>query len=141
MNADELDRKAALTECVVLDLNAAGTADGRLPYPDGSFHAVLCQLLADYFVYPKDVFAEVGRVLRPGGRIHVLFSNRLFIEKAVGIWTGADDVDHAYTVGACLHYCGGGLEDVRVQDLSARSKKGNGPIVGDPLYAVSATKR
>ena len=66
MNADELDRKAALTKCVVLDLNAAGTADGRLPYPDGSFHAVLCQLLADYFVYPKDVFAEVGRVLRPG---------------------------------------------------------------------------
>ena len=82
-----------------------------------------------------------GADAAPGGRIHVLFSNRLFIEKAVGIWTGADDVDHAYTVGACLHYCGGGLEDVRVQDLSARSKKGNGPIVGDPLYAVSATKR
>jgi len=55
----------------------------------------LCQLSADYFVYPKDVSAEVGRVLEPGGRIHALFSNRLFIEKATGIWTRADDVDHA----------------------------------------------
>lgn len=32
------------------------------------------------------VFAEVFRVLRPGGVFIVSFSNRLFYEKAIGAW-------------------------------------------------------
>lgn len=32
------------------------------------------------------VFAEVFRVLRPGGLFIVSFSNRLFYEKAVSVW-------------------------------------------------------
>jgi len=80
-------------------------------------------------------------VLRQGGRIHVLFSNRLFVEKAVEIWTRRDNVDHVYTIRAYLYYCGGGLEDVRAKDLSVRWKKGDNPIVGDPLNVVSAIKR
>jgi hypothetical protein len=47
----------------------------------------------------------MGRVLKPGGKVHIIFSNRLFLSKAVALWTGADDIDHAFTVGSYLHFC------------------------------------
>jgi predicted methyltransferase len=35
---------------------------------------------------PEEVFAEVFRVLKPGGVFIVSFSNRMFYEKAVSGW-------------------------------------------------------
>ena len=139
MNAEELATNALLTERTVLDLNAPG--DVRLPYDDASFDAVLLQLSVDYLVRPLDVLRETSRVLRPGGRIAVLFSNRLFLSKAVGLWTGSDDVDHAYTVGSYLQFSDGGFMNIRAEDLSTRRKRGKERVVvGDPLYVVTATK-
>ena len=133
MNEKELTSNSALTEWTVCDLNQSP----KLPYKDGSFSVVFCQLSIDYLTKPLEVVREVGRVLQPGGRFHVIFSNRLFIQKAVAVWTGADDIDHAYTVGCYLHFSNAGFEAIKAQDLSSR--KGN-KIVGDPLYVVSATK-
>ncbi len=71
----------------------------------------------------------------------ILFSNRLFLSKAIGLWTGSDDIEHAYTVGSYLHYCNGGFVDIKATDLSTRKQKGKERvIVGDPLYVVTATK-
>eukprot|EP00588_Corethron_pennatum_P030819 CAMPEP_0194327078 /NCGR_PEP_ID=MMETSP0171-20130528/39560_1 /TAXON_ID=218684 /ORGANISM="Corethron pennatum, Strain L29A3" /LENGTH=247 /DNA_ID=CAMNT_0039086893 /DNA_START=92 /DNA_END=832 /DNA_ORIENTATION=+ len=72
------------------DLNAATLT---LPYPDGSFDAAISSLNVDALDRPLDVFREAARVLRPGGRAVVLFSNRLFEGR---------DKDHAYVVGAYL---------------------------------------
>ena len=77
MNAAELKANKALTEWTVQDLNT----DPKLPYNDGSFDVVLCQLSIDYLTRPLEVMEEVSRVLRPGGKVHVLFSNRLFLSK------------------------------------------------------------
>jgi hypothetical protein len=55
----------------------------------------------------------------------------------VGIWTGADDIDHAYTVGCYLYFSNGGFENIVARDQSTRR---NNRIVGDPLYVVTATK-
>lgn len=71
-----------------------------------------------------------------------MFSNRLFLSKAVGLWTGSDDIEHAYTVGSYLHYCNGGFGSIKAEDLSTRRQKGKEQIiVGDPLYVVTAIKR
>jgi len=135
MNQKELEANTILADWTVLDLNK-DTA--KLPYDDTSFDKVLCQLSIDYLTRPLEVMKEVSRVLKPNGKIAILFSNRLFIQKAVGLWTGADDIDHAYTVGAYLHFSGGGFEAIKARDLSERKGK---LVLGDPLYVVTAVKR
>lgn len=134
MNAKEMEANAALTEFVVQDLNRKP----ELPYRDGSFDTIICQLSIDYLVSPLQVMQEASRVLRPGGKIHILFSNRLFLSKAVGLWTGADDVDHAFYVGSYLHFSGGDFVDIAARDLSTRKGK---QIIGDPVYVVTASKK
>jgi SAM-dependent methyltransferase len=135
MNANELKSNPSLVDWVVQDLNE----NPVLPYNDASFDTVLCQLSIDYLTRPLDVLRQVGRVLKPGGKVHILFSNRLFLTKAVGIWTGADDLDHAYYAGCYLHFCNGGFGEIEAKDLSMR-KGWERRIVGDPLYVVTATR-
>ena len=128
-----------MTDFVVQDLNA--NPNVKLPYETGSFNVVLCQLSIDYLIHPLEVMKEISRVLKPGGKVVILFSNRLFFSKAVGLWTGADDIDHAYIVGSYLHYSNANFERIQAKDLSTRKGRGKDrPIQGDPLYAVTAIK-
>jgi SAM-dependent methyltransferase len=136
MNEIELKANPALSEYTVRDLNENPT----LPYSDNTFSVVLCQLSIDYLTKPLEVMKEVSRVLKPGGKVHIFFSNRLFIQKAVAVWTGADDIDHAYTVGSYLALCNGEFENIQARDLSTRQGRTK-MIVGDPLYVVFATKK
>jgi ubiquinone/menaquinone biosynthesis C-methylase UbiE len=94
MNPEELQANSVLTDYTVVDLNAK--PDVKLPYDDSVFDVVLCQLSIDYLIYPLNVLKEVGRVLKPGGKVVILFSNRLFIQKVrlcidilymIGLWT------------------------------------------------------
>ncbi|KAH8051089.1 methyltransferase domain-containing protein [Aureococcus anophagefferens] len=64
MNAAELEKNPQLTETCVRDLNV----DPTLPYDDESFDVVCNVVSVDYLVKPQEFFAEVHRVLRPGGR-------------------------------------------------------------------------
>ncbi|KAL7443575.1 hypothetical protein ACHAXM_008968 [Skeletonema potamos] len=139
MNSKELEANKALTEWTVQDLNKNKYV--QLPYENNSFDVVMCQLSIDYLIHPLEVMKEVSRVLKPGGKVAILISNRLFLTKAVGLWTGSDDIEHVYTVGSYLHYCGGGFTDIKAEDLSTRKKNGKERmIVGDPLYVITATK-
>ncbi len=139
MNAKELEANTALTEWAVQDLNE--NKNVKLPYESDSFDVVMCQLSIDYLIHPLEVMKEVARVLKPGGKVAVIISNRLFLTKAVGLWTGSDDIEHAYTVGSYLRYCDGGFSDIKAEDLSTRKKNGKERvIVGDPLYVITATK-
>lgn len=135
MNQNELDANTVLTERVIQDLNEKPV----LPYATDSFDIVLCQLSIDYLTKPLQICQEIARVLKPGGSVHILFSNRLFLQKAVGIWTGADDIDHCFTVASYLHFCHtGGFDNIRAVDLSVRNRSKR--IVGDPMYVVTASK-
>ena len=70
MNASELDANPLADERIVHDLNA----DPRLPLADESVDDVVCCVSVDYLVRPIDVFADVARVLRRGGRLVCTFS-------------------------------------------------------------------
>jgi len=137
MNEKELEKNVALTDWIVQDLNENPQLS---KYENDSFDVVLCQLSIDYLTKPLQVLSEVGRILKVGGRVHIIFSNRLFLSKAVGLWTGGDDIDHAYYVGSYIHFCEGGFKDIKAKDLSNRKGGKDKRIVGDPLFVVSATK-
>ena len=131
MNAEELAANPALTEPgVVQDLNA----NPKLPWRDGEFDLVLLQLSIDYLTRPAEVLREAARVLRPGGSVHISFSNRIFIDKATAQWTGKPDIEHIEAAGDFIKLAGGFELPPRAQDLSPKAGRG-----ADPLYVVSAT--
>ncbi len=94
LNHEELDTNPKLTETVIQDINA----NPRLPFPDNAFDIVLNTVSVDYITKPFDVFHEVARVLKPGGQFIVIFSNRMFPEKAVKIWRQSGDQERIIMV-------------------------------------------
>ena len=123
MNAKELAANPRLDQWFVQDLNR----DPVLPLADGAFDAALCCVGVQYLQQPVAVFAEVRRVLTPGGALVVSFSNRCFPTKAVAIWRALDVDGHAALVRLYLERAGFG--HVAAETLAdGRS--------GDPLIAV-----
>lgn len=84
-----------------------------------------------YLTRPAEVFAEVGRVLQPGGPFVVTYSNRCFPTKAVAAWQMLDDRGHADLIGMYFALSGA-FGPVRAYDLSPN------PGRSDPLFAVVA---
>lgn len=135
MNQREMAANTALESVIVQDLNK--TSGAALPFEDASFDAVLCALSIDYLTHPVRVLKEASRVLRPGGRLLVAFSDRVFAEKAVANWTAGSDDDHIYTVSTYIHFAGG-FGAPSALDISPRSR--GGALLGDPLYIVEAER-
>jgi SAM-dependent methyltransferase len=129
MNAVELDANPQLTERVVHDLSK----DPTLPYADAAFDACLITVSVQYLIRPFEVFAEIARVLRPGGLCAVSFSNRMFPTKAIALWRAMDDKGHAQIVGYYFVETPGSGEPA-FTDLSPR------PGVTDPLFLVTARR-
>ncbi len=128
MNQRELAANPHAHERLIHDLNA----DPTLPFDDASFDDAVCCVSVDYLTRPVEVFADVARVLRPGGRLVVTFSNRCFPTKAIRGWLATDDATHLQIVGTYFELAQGFGEptfDVRVPPNQGR----------DPLYAVWAT--
>jgi SAM-dependent methyltransferase len=126
MNAEELRANPRLTEWWVQDLNA----DAVLPPEDASFDVVLCCVGVQYLQHPVAVFSEVRRVLRPGGRAVVSFSNRCFPTKAVAAWLALDMAGRAGLVTAYLRAAG--MAELRVEVLADGA-------ASDPLVAVEGS--
>jgi SAM-dependent methyltransferase len=97
------------------------------------FDACVIALAVQYLTRPLEVFAEIARVLAPGGLCVVSFSNRCFPTKAVAIWQALGDSDHAGLVGAYFRHAGGFDEPVG-HDPSPSG------VSGDPLFAVIAMR-
>jgi len=129
MNDAEMTANAHLTDHVVHSLND----DPTLPYPDEAFDVALCTVSVQYLLHPVEVFAEVRRVLRPGGQFIVSFSNRCFPTKATQFWLGAGDAQRVALVHLYFEQSGG-WEPVEAFDLSPR------PGRSDPLYVVMGRK-
>ena len=82
LNTEELARNPRLDHYFVQDLNE----NPQLPLKDQDFDAVLNAVSVQYLQYPEAVFAEIYRILKPGGVVIVSFSNRMFYQKAIQPW-------------------------------------------------------
>lgn len=77
LNAEELARNPRLNHYFVQDLNQ----NPKLPLKEQDFDAVLNTVSVQYLQYPEAVFAEIYRILKPGGVAIISFSNRMFYQK------------------------------------------------------------
>ena len=115
---------------VAKDLNV----DPAIPYPDATFDFVTCVVSVDYLNKPLEVFKELHRVLRPGGKAVMAISNRCFPTKAIQIWLQTNDLEHIFIVGSYFHYSGG-WEPPFALDRSPNPGK------SDPMFIISAEKK
>jgi SAM-dependent methyltransferase len=140
MNRAELEQNPQLSDIQVHDLNAAPV----LPYTDSSFDVAICTVSVEYLTQPLSVFAEVGRVLKPGGVFVVTFSNRWFPPKVVRIWEQLHEFER---VGLVMEYF---LRSGRFSNISSYSMRGlprprddkyaGERTLSDPVFAVWGTR-
>ncbi len=129
MNPKELGANPMATSIHTHDLNASPV----LPFADDHFTDVVCAMSVDYLTKPVEVFAEVCRVLEPGGRFVCTFSNRCFPTKAIRGWLTATEPQRCELVEAYFRLAGG-FSPAVIDNRTAAP-------IGDPLYAVWAAKR
>jgi SAM-dependent methyltransferase len=136
LNGEELAQNPRLDHYFVQNLNE----NPRLPLETNSFDAVLNTVSIQYLQQPEQVFAEVRRILKPGGVFIVSFSNRMFYQKAIQVWR---DGSEASRVELVQHY----FDVTEGFELSLIEKRSSpvpawlqmfGVGGGDPFYAFVA---
>lgn len=134
LNAEELARNSRLDHYFVQNLNE----NQLLPLSDQSLDAVLNTVSVQYLQRPEAVFAEIYRVLKPGGIAIVSFSNRMFYQKAIQAWRDGSEDDRVELVKGYFKAIPGFSEpEVIVRQGSVPSFLQMLGIPGtDPFYAV-----
>ena len=149
MNDIEMRNNQRLSDYFLQDLNL----NPVLPLADNRFDGVVICVSVQYLTRPVEVFAEIGRVLKPSAPLIVAFSNRCFPTKAVRIWQENDDAGHARLVAAYAE-AAGAFEPAETYDFSPRQtffgvpndpalrrRVASGHLYTDPLFVVVARKR
>eukprot|EP00793_Prasinoderma_coloniale_P005348 PRCOL_00004756-RA len=146
LNAQELERNSQATTFFVRDLNA----EPALPaLKDDSFDAVVDCVSVQYLQRPEAVFAEINRVLKPGGVAIFTFSNRQFYSKAISAWRDGTGFSRVQLVKSYFSAVDGFTPAVAYTEADGSAvpknvfekllwalKRGQ----GDPFYAVVAWK-
>ena len=133
LNWVELFLNPSKSEFVVQDLNA----DAKLPFADDSFDVITNSLSVDYMTKPIELFAEIHRVLKPGGYACMAFTNRCFPTKIVPVWKRPfTEVGHAQVVGSYYKYSAEWAGGVGVVDVSPDGWVGQ----RDPMIVVIGRK-
>ena len=138
MNAEELARNPRLDHYFVQNLNE----NDALPLADQSFDAVLNTVSVQYLQYPEAVFAEIYRILKPGGMAIISFSNRMFYQKAIAAWRDGTEAQRVELVKRYFQSVPGfGTPEVIVKPSAVPPFLQMLGIAGsDPFYAVIAER-
>lgn len=131
LNRAEMDDNPALTGRVVHNINR----EPRLPFDDSSFDGAVMTVSIQYMTRPVEVFADVGRVLKPRAPFVVTFSNRMFPTKAVAVWRALSDRDRMRLVEKYF-VDSGAFENVQMIDRGTPSYPPS-----DPVFAVLGMRR
>ena len=114
-----------------------------LPYVDDQFDAIICTASIEYLTYPLKIMTEVARVIKPGGKFVVTFSDRWFPTKAITLWSQLHPFERMQLV---LEYFS---DSELFTDLNTYSKRGlprpeddqyfEEIKTSDPIYAIWGT--
>lgn len=140
LNEEELAENLRLADRRVQDLNQTP----RLPYEDASFDAVVCANSVEYLTQPVEVFADVARVLKPGGVFVNVFSERWFPPKVISIWSEMHPFERMGLVLETLRrtgaFSGFNTESIRGHLRPDDDKYRGMTPTADPVYAVWARR-
>ena len=112
----------------------SGDPDVKLPYGDDVFDDVLCSAAVGALRRPRETFAEVARVLRPGGHFVCTFASAIHVPGEIRGWVATDDAGRVRIVRAYFALAsafGPAESDLRTSLTGS----------GDRLWAVWAAKR
>lgn len=130
LNRAEMEDNPALDEIVVHNVNV----NPRLPFEEGSFDGAVMTVSVQYVTRPAELFADVGRALKPHAPFVVTFSNRMFPTKAVALWHGANQHQR---VAVVREYFAGSAAFEKIETID-RSAPTDPP--SDPIWAVAGYK-
>jgi len=140
LNREELKKNEQLTDYRVHDLNKKPV----LPCQDHSFDAVVCTVSMEYLIHPREIMAEVARILCPAGIFIVILSDRWFPGKQIEQWT---DLHPFERQGFVLQYflnedsfCELETETIRGYPRPAEDKYSDRKSLSDPLFVVRGRK-
>lgn len=141
LNPKELASNKALTRAVIHDVNK----NPQLPFAAATFDAVINTVSVDYMTQPVRVFQEVGRILKPGGLFLVIFSNRMFPQKAVRVWSQSGEAERVLLVEEFFQEAGA-FEKARFFASQGKPRPSGDKYVSleipsDPVYAVYADRK
>jgi SAM-dependent methyltransferase len=138
LNEAELARNPQLDHYFVQNLNQ----NQLLSLSDQSFDAVLITVSVQYLQRPDAVFAELYRILKPGGQVIISFSNRMFYQKAIQAWRDSSEGDRVELVKSYfLSIPGFSTPEVIMRPSTVPSfLQMLGVGGGDPFYAVIAQR-
>jgi SAM-dependent methyltransferase len=138
LNEAELARNPQLDHYFVQNLNQ----NQLLSLSDQSFDAVLIAVSVQYLQRPDAVFAELYRILKPGGQVIISFSNRMFYQKAIQAWRDSSEGDRVELVKSYfLAIPGFSTPEVITRPSTVPSfLQMLGVGGGDPFYAVIAQR-
>jgi hypothetical protein len=139
LNQEELAKNPRLDHYFVQNLNQ----DPHLPLPDQAFDAVLNTVSVQYLQQPEVMFAEIYRVLKPGGVAIVSFSNRMFYQKAIAAWREGSEAERVSLVRRYVQSVAGFSPPEVVTQAAALPALLQllGWGGGDPFYAVIANRQ
>jgi SAM-dependent methyltransferase len=130
LNRVEMEDNPALGEVVVHNVNV----NPRMPFANESFDGAVMTVSVQYVTRPIELFADVGRVLRPRAPFIVTFSNRMFPTKAVALWHGSNN-DQRVTVVTRYFAESRAFEKITMLDRSAPADPPS-----DPIWAIAGFK-
>jgi SAM-dependent methyltransferase len=131
LNRAEMADNPALTDIVIHNVNR----QSRLPLDDASFDGAVMTVSVQYLTRPIEVFADVGRLLRPQGPFIVTFSNRMFPTKAISLWQMASEQQRPEIVKRYFAEART-FENIELIDHSRRAG-----VPSDPIWAVVGYKK
>ena len=142
LNKEELARNPRFDHYFVQNLNR----DRVFPLEDCAFDAVVNAVSVQYLQYPEEIFAEVYRILKPGGIAIFSFSNRMFYQKAIAAWRDSSGTARVNLVRRYFESVPGfgNIESVVKKSEASAWMQMMAQITGvgggDPFYAVIAEK-
>ena len=141
LNREELESNRQLSCSLIHDLNKQPS----LPFSDRYFDAVICTVSIEYLIRPREVMAEVARILRPGGIFVVITSDRWFPGKQILPWANLHPFERqGLVLNYFLHEKGFNqlyTESLRGYPRPAEDRHINQRHLSDPLFVVSGVRR